>query len=248
MESKRALVPRADQWPSDTIVFVVCALLCLLFLWRAGAVGAVGLVFRQDLFSALPSLFSSLLLVSLFVERVIEVFVSVWSDRQSAVHQQNLEYWQSRQARLDQEVQKLVAERDGTPAPDSSRKVVIDQLLEQKRNGSEEADAAMDVEEKALLPFEARTRKVSTWIGLVVGMFTAAVGFRFLAQIVDLSALLKPTDQGASQQYGWFVVADVLLTGAVLAGGSKLVHQIFSVYNTFMDATQKSLAGNKNGG
>jgi len=38
------------------------------------------------------------------------------------------------------------------------------------------------------------------------------------------------------------VDADVLLTGAVLAGGSKAIHQILSVYDAFMSATQDKLS------
>lgn len=49
----------------------------------------------------------------------------------------------------------------------------------------------------------------------MLGMITSAVGFRFLSQIV-------------------------VLTGAVLAGGSKLVHQIFGVYEAYTTAWSKA--------
>ncbi len=35
------------------------------------------------------------------------------------------------------------------------------------------------------------------------------------------------------------IFADVLLTGAILTGGSKAIHSIFSVYESFMNSTQK---------
>ena len=57
-----------------------------------------------------------------------------------------------------------------------------------------------------------------------------------LAQLVDAAPIVKTT------QSTMFIAADVLLTGAVLAGGSKLVHQIFSVYESFMETTSKSLS------
>ncbi len=95
------------------------------------------------------------------------------------------------------------------------------------------------METKALLPFKARTRKVAVWIGLAVGLFTSAVGYRFLTQLVDLTPIYNPPTHFVSGQFGWFVAADVLLTGAVLAGGSKAVHQIFAVYESFMQSTQK---------
>ena len=99
-----------------------------------------------------------------------------------------------------------------------------------KRGQIDEAVGYADNEGKALLPFKARTLKVSTWVGLVIGVITSAVGFRFLAQLVKApdSAFL------ASAQNQWFVGVDILLTGAVLAGGSKLIHNIVSVYTSFM--------------
>jgi len=241
-ESKQGLSNSAKDWPSDWITFIFCALAGMFMLWRAGVTGAVGLTFKPDIASSVPVLLGSLLLVSLFVERVVEVFVSVWSDRQTVIHQQNIDYWQTRHGRFEQDVQKLIAERDGPSPPDATRKAKIDELLEQKHSGIEEADTNADAEAKALLPFKARTRKVTTWVGLVIGVFTAAVGFRFLTQLVDISTIYKPAEKLVSDQHGWFVAADVLLTGAVLAGGSKLIHEIFAVYESFMQSTQKSLS------
>jgi hypothetical protein len=208
----------------------------------AGIAGTVGLPFKPDLGSSIPTLLGSLLIISLFVERVIEVFVSVWSDRETAFHEQNLDYWQARKGRLEREVQRLIDERDRDPSPDTTRKAAIDQLIQQKRIGIDDADANADTEAKALLPFEARTRKATTWIGLTLGIITSAVGFRFLAQIVDLTPIYRPNEKFVSPQFGWFVAADVLLTGAVLAGGSKLVHEIFSLYESFMQSTRKSVS------
>jgi hypothetical protein len=227
----------AEKWRSDWLVFFAAAALGAGMLWFAGITQTVELKFTENLGTTLVGVFSSMLLVSLFVERVIEVFVSLWSDRQSAVHEQNLEYWQSRQARLKDEIQALVAERNGTPAPDPDRKAKIDELLGTKRTEMESANANADIEEKSLLPFQARTRKVSSVVGLVVGILAAAVGFRFFSQIVVLNSEFR-----VSVQYSCFVAADVLLTGAVLAGGSKLIHKIFSVYESFMTSTQKSLS------
>jgi hypothetical protein len=54
--------------------------------------------------------------------------------------------------------------------------------------------------------------------------------------------MYKPSEKLISEQFGWFVAADVLLTGTVLAGGSKLIHEIFAVYESFMKSAQKSLS------
>ena len=95
---------QADKWRSDWIVFLVTAVLGIVMLWYAGSTKSVELKFPNNLGTMLVGVFSSMHLVSLFVERVIEVFVSLWCDRQSAIHEQNLDYWQTRQAKLNQPV------------------------------------------------------------------------------------------------------------------------------------------------
>jgi hypothetical protein len=52
-------------------------------------------------------------------------------------------------------------------------------------------------------------------------LLTSAVGFRFLTQIVDFSKI-----NSHSLQYAAFIIADILLTGTVLVGGSKAIHSI----------------------
>jgi hypothetical protein len=240
-KTRLKLKEKSNSSLNDIGVIIGCAIASLLIMGAAAITNSVGLTFRSDLSSTLPSILSTLLIVSLFVERVIEVFVSVWSDRETDEHEQNRDYWQSRQAQLKDEVATLLLESNGTPPPSPERKATIDSLLKAKRDAIEVANGNADAESKALIPFEARTRRISSWIGLAVGILVSAVGFRFLNQIVSLGSIYDPGNHLISQQYGWFVVADVLLTGAVLAGGSKAIHQIFSVYDAFMKTTQDKL-------
>lgn len=244
-KTRRTLTDKSKAEIHDIGVVIICAIAGLIIVAIAAMSNSTGLTFRSDLTSALPAVLSTLLIVSLFVERVIEVFVSVWSDREADEHEQNRDYWQSRQNQLKDDVANLLAERNATPAPSGERKAAIDALLKQKRDAIELANTNADTESKALVPFEARTRRISTWLGLALGMLVAGVGFRFLNQIVALNSIYD-SGRPVTPQYGWFVVADVLLTGAVLAGGSKAIHQIFSVYDAFMKLTQDKLS-NKTG-
>jgi hypothetical protein len=218
----------------DTIAIVVCAFFALAVMICTGYWKLENLKFDPDLYKNLPNVLSTLLVVSLFVERAIEVFVSAWSDPEADRHEQNRDYWTSRKAEIKSDLAVLLSELNGTPPPNPDRQATIVDLLRVKRAAIEEAAQNVDVESKALLPFEARTRSISTWIGLAIGIFVSAAGFRFLGQIVSVDA--------KNSQYSFFLAADVLLTGAVLAGGSKLIHQIFSVYDSFMNATQDSAA------
>ena len=233
-EALASLEKSSPEANHDRLAIAIAASFGLLCWVVAAMSSSEALAIKQDL--NITGLFSSLLLVALFVERVIEVFVSVWCDPQTAVHEQNLDYWQTRKGQLEKDVTKLTNELTSPNPPDANRKTVIDQMLQEKRAAIEDALANADVEEKALIPFRARTQKVSTWIGLAIGVFVSAAGYRFLAQLVDASVLGK-TPQGSM-----FVAADVLLTGAVLAGGSKLVHEIFAVYEAFMQTTSKSVS------
>jgi len=229
-----ALEKSSPEVNHDRLAIAIAASFGLLCWVVAAMSSSEALAIKQDL--NITGLFSSLLLVALFVERVIEVFVSVWCDPQTAMHEQNLDYWQTRKGQLEKDVTRLTNELTSPTPPSPSRKDEIDQTLQERRAAIEDAMANADVEEKALIPFRARTQKVSTWIGLAIGVFVSAAGYRFLAQIVDASVLGK-TPQGSM-----FVAADVLLTGAVLAGGSKLVHEIFAVYEAFMQTTSKSVS------
>jgi hypothetical protein len=233
-KTRKAIQEKPAMDYHDLLVIGICAFLAIVFTVCAGGWRFDGLKFDPDLNKNLPNILSTLLIVSIFVERVIEVFVSAWADQKVDQHEQNRDYWKSRQADMKNDVATLLAELNGTPPPNQERQTEIMNLLKVKRAAIEEAAEAADVESKALLPFEARTRRISTWIGLAVGIFVSAVGFRFLSQIVSI-------DTGKAQ-YPFFVAADVLLTGAVLAGGSKLIHQIFSLYDSFMDTTQGRVA------
>ena len=78
--------------------------------------------------------------------------------------------------------------------------------------------------------YRADSRFISQWLGLGIGVLVALVGVRVLGNIVDISTLTGP-------QVGIFVVVDIMLTGAVLAGGSEAINKIMKVYNSFMIST-----------
>lgn len=222
----------------DIAVIVWAVLAIVLVLATVWYFNPVGLQLQANLQTVIPSMLGSMLLISLLVERAVEVFMIVFRNPIASVHEQNLAHYRSRQRRLMDEIASLIAERNGSPAPDESRKAAIDAELKEdgpKRKDLTEAEKNADAEEKALLPFRSTTRRSSATLGLCFGMLAAAVGFRFLFQIVKL-------DGAPADQLLWFGCIDVLLTGAMVSGGSQAIHQIFTVYSQFMDSTQKSVA------
>ncbi|ROQ30134.1 hypothetical protein [Gallaecimonas pentaromativorans] len=81
--------------------------------------------------------------------------------------------------------------------------------------------------------YRAASRQMAQWIGLVIGILVALVGVRILGNLVDMSTL--------GSNNGCFTAVDVLLTGAVLAGGSDAINKIMKVYSSAMDATAQKM-------
>jgi len=217
------------------IIAAVFVAAVLAMVWQHGP---IGLKFVPSPLTVVPTLLGSMLLVSLFIERAVEVFVSVFGDPKVAAHEQNLEYWQAFQRRRTDEIKSLMTEKVTAPLPDDARKLAIEQELAQKRDQLADAVNNADAEEKVLSSYRASRRRVTAAIGLGLGVLAASVGFRFFCQIVELDALKNV----AGNQAAWFGLVDVLLTGAVLSGGSQAIHQILAVYTQFMESTQKSVA------
>lgn len=150
-------------------------------------------------------MFGYLLLISLFVERAIEVFLSAWRS--------------GRADELDIEIANLNKQVAGSAKTTAEKLKLNLQSLEKDRT-----------------VYRAGSRFIAQWLGLGIGVLVALVGVRVLGNIVDITTLSK-------EQEAAFVVVDVLLTGAVLAGGSEAINKIMKVYNSFMIKTAEKAKG-----
>jgi hypothetical protein len=194
----------------------------------------MGLKLKENITQQLGSMFGFLLMVSLFVERAIEVIISIWSDPQADRLQQRLEILKEARSRHNARIRDLITEQTRQPAsnPEQPTKIneEIDRLREKLRQEQDEDDE-IDIE---LIGYGAHTRQVAAWIGLAIGVLTAGVGFRVLHTL-----FVEPPPMTWGLHNTLFTVVDVLLTGALLSGGSKAVHHLFNVYETVMEATTK---------
>jgi len=84
--------------------------------------------------------------------------------------------------------------------------------------------------ERQLVAFKGQTRRFASLMGLALGMAISASGVRGLASLLD-----------AKNCCTLFNVLDVLLTGAILAGGADGLHRIATVFTGYMDLTARSL-------
>jgi hypothetical protein len=143
-----------------------------------------------------------LVLIALFIERSLEVFITVWRGGKAS--------------ELQRAVEKAKALPDG---PDKVDKV-------------QTAD-----DELAKYRFE--TQKIALPSALILGILIASLGVRGLGNFADLDKLM---DQHSTQRY-LFNVADVLLTGALMGGGSDFMHKIITTFTDLMDATSQKAKG-----
>ncbi|MFC1606374.1 hypothetical protein ACFL47_00265 [Candidatus Latescibacterota bacterium] len=172
----------------------------------------VSLKFGQNILKDLPTMFGYLVLISLFVERAIEVFLSAWRSAGADELDGELAY-------MRKKITDNVKTTDNQHADDSADKTEIERLK-----------GELELLEIERTRYRADSRFISHWFGLGIGVLVAGVGVRVLSNILDISTL-------TGNQEGIFIIVDILLTGAVLAGGSEAINKIIKVYNSFMIAS-----------
>lgn len=77
----------------------------------------------------------------------------------------------------------------------------------------------------ALGAYRAVTKEIALCIGLVLGVLVGLAGVRALGSVV-----------AAPANDPLFTAVDILITGALLAGGSEGVHQMANVFTNFMQS------------
>jgi hypothetical protein len=157
--------------------------------------GARLVPFRPDISIAMLSgILLPLVVVSLFMERALEVLLTPW--RRNAVDHF--------------EVQMRTAEAAGAPTA--------------------------HLEEKLTL-HKSETRELAFLAGLALGTVVSAAGVRSLQPLIDTQQFIALS----SLQRNALAGIDVVMTAALLAGGSDGLHRIISIFTTFFDRTKEKV-------
>ena len=162
------------------------------------------------------------LLVSLFVERAIQVYKNVWREPGKA---ERLHKVRATNTAIEIKRKSLGADSE---AKGKAALVEAKELVEEK------VDAVRD-----LNAYQSQTREQVTWGGLLLGLVIALCGVRALDVFVVDDAPLKPE----FWQYYLFGAVDVLVTGALIGGGADGIHRIISVFTTYADETKRQMEG-----
>ena len=175
--------------------------------------------FREFNSGEVLRLLGSVALIALFLERVLEVFITTWRGPEANV--------------LDTSIQIL------------ERKLT---MLKKESNAGEDISKIKDTENsldkatKNKSKYKSETQRIALWSGLTLGLLISAVGIRMLYFLVDPIAL----ENAPQAQELSFRLVDVFVTGGLIAGGSDGIHKIFNVYDSLMESTSERLKSQPN--
>ena len=170
--------------------------------------------------AGVTQILTNLAFVALVLERALEVFVTAWRGPGRADVDASLGRIRGEMAR----VRKLA---DGATVPGTG-------LTKEAR--LLELATERNPHTATLAKYKSDTQVIALRSAVVLGLLTAAVGYRALATVVDASSL------GGLQAAG-FTLVDVLLTGGLLAGGSKGIHALTQVFGNYLDTMAEGAKG-----
>jgi len=158
-----------------------------------------------------PPLFTGLIAwlfaLALFVERAVEVVVMVFRDQQADL--------------LDKAEEEAV-----TALNDATKRANVLPGDNAAATNVQTANTALAGIRHDKVIYRAETKEIALLVGFAFGLFVSLAGVR------ALHSLLKDNEPVGVL----FVAADILITGAILAGGSEGIHRIANAFNGFMDS------------
>ena len=194
-------------------LLVVVAALVVYPVWSNQAPPPVG--FKPLTPQAFAGLIGWLFVVALFVERAVEVVVMIFRDQQA----DQLDEAEEHAVRVVKTAIKKAAALagDNTAAP-ADKKAAIDEV--------EAVRPALLAARQNKLVYRAETKEIALLISFVFSVFVSLAGVRALHGL-----LLDATPTG-----NLFTGADIVVTGAMLAGGSEGIHRMANALTSFMDS------------
>ena len=191
-------------------IFLACVAAFVIYpVWSQQA--PVPTLFKPIKSELVVGLLGWLFVVALFVERAVEVVVMVFRDQQ---------------ADLLGEAEALAAKKLAAVIEKAASLADNDPGKAAATNEVQAASASLETVRHEGILYRAGTKAIAMLVSFAFGVFISLAGIR------ALSGLLQ--DEAAAGKL--FTAADILITGAVLAGGSEGIHRMANAVTSFMDA------------
>jgi hypothetical protein len=194
-----------------SISFVIHILLLTAILLAVGMcilrnIAPDALPFKDLSGQAFTGLIAWLFAVALFVERAVEVVVMVFRDYSADLLQ--------------------ATEDCATVASTSANKALAASPADLGlKSTADKTQSILNEAHKNNVIYRAKTKEIALSVGFVFGAMVSVAGVRALHGLLA---------DGASTS-GWFNFVDIVVTSAMLAGGSEGIHRIANAFTSFMD-------------
>ncbi|EKQ67710.1 hypothetical protein OsccyDRAFT_3998 [Leptolyngbyaceae cyanobacterium JSC-12] len=194
-------------------------------------------------------LLTFLLLISLFLERALEVFITPWRrdidenlDNQVKHSERRITEIKEQIETENKQLETLIRLEE---ISSRDRKDIIAQFNPAQTIGDtnelntqlhQEMERSKDLRLKRAL-YKSETRRIALWLALFIGLLISGVGIRALETLVTIQEF----DQEPMFYNGQIFIfrsLDTLLTGGLIAGGSDGIHKLVRVFTTFLEETQ----------
>lgn len=225
------------------------SLLIIGLIFSSAFVFPNAVTFRPFGVNEVTQLLTLLALVSLFLERALEVFINTWRRPREEEYDNEIqnnqrviaEKKQLRETKIEQPQGIVTATETVSGDPQRVTKEVAVQSMPAETttltDALEKELARLTENEQARSAYKATTRKIALWTALVFGLLISGVGVR------SLDSLVQPVQGSVYSgiQSLVFRCLDVLLTGGLIAGGSDGIHKITQLFSTYFEETRNGL-------
>jgi hypothetical protein len=235
---------------SSILPIVFGSLLILALLFSSAFLFPNSFAFQPFGVDEVSRLLTLLALISLFLERALEVFVNTWrGPREEELNNEIANNKRVLEEKRDLRETKIeqpqgILKTTENEVIEKSRKVKEEVAVETIPAETTKLTAEVNTEliklktnEQLLSAYKSQTRKFAMWTALLVGWLISGVGVR------SLDALVQPI-QGSMYsgvQSLLLHVLDVFLTGGLIAGGSDGIHKITQLFGTYFDETRAGI-------
>jgi hypothetical protein len=187
-------------------ILFLAAIVIVVGICILKSVAPDALPFKDLSAQAFTGLIAWLFAVALFVERAVEVVVMVFRDYSADLLQ--------------------ATEDSATAANTSATKALSANPTDPGlKTTADKTQSVLDEAHKNNVMYRAKTKEIALSVGFVFGAMVSVAGVRALHGLLADNTTTT----------GWFTFADIIVTSAMLAGGSEGIHRIANAFTSFMD-------------
>ena len=201
-------------------------------------------------------LLTFLILIALFLERALEVFITTWRYPRQEQLDNSVQSCERKIAELKTQIKTKFQQPETvaiTEELDSENSTKSRQRTEIKQNPGDTSDLEVRLSEKLnnlekfnldRAEYKSQTRKIALWVALFIGLVISGVGIRALETLIVVVTEFTPPDKQPPfyyEQIRIFRVLDTILTGGLIAGGSDGIHKLTVVFTVFLEETRNQI-------